>query len=573
MGAFALIKESAFSFIEPVSQSLQQQGFQRPIQLTRPGFQLFICPKQVNPISNYYENSHGDFCVSVGTLMYQGLHGEPALRSLLDDFNQRPIPHNRFYGTYCILIYKAGRLFCFTDSLGLYKVYHNEEQTILSSSFLALITATSKPVINKQCVYEYIFQGATYGTDTVINQIATLEPHWLYKLIPNNKTYYRACHPQFKAAYGPLEILVEDNVASLREQFAAINHCFGNKIDTALSGGYDSRLMLAMLREQGTTPRLHVYGKSTDPDVLVAKTICESEHIPLQQVDKQQQLPLSPDALAQQVNQTFYRFDGYPIDGVWDNGQDLATRQQRSEGGRLPLNGGGGEIYRNFFYLPDKSYTVQQFLWSFYSQFDPAMCTQAFQQQFYHRNLADKVKTTLNQARNRLNRTSIEYLYPAFRCRFWAGRNNSLNNRFGLALTPFMEMNSVTTAVNVPIKWKNHGILEARMILNVDPILAGYQSDYGHHFAAVPPLKHKLKDWLTYIRPPKLRQMTYRIKHRRQTLQRPYYLTADYLRQLINIEFPYLSQYVHVDKIKDNEQFNRVCTLELLFQRYNVSSN
>ncbi|MDE1464619.1 hypothetical protein [Spartinivicinus poritis] len=370
-----------------------------------------------------------------------------------------------------------------------------------------------------------------------------------------------------------MDILVEDSVANLREQFSVINQCFGNEIDTALAGGYDSRLILALLREQGTTPHLYVYGKSTDLHTQIARTICDQEGLPLQQIDKQQPPPLSPADLAEQVNQAFYLFDGYPIDGVWGNGQDLVTRKHRSEGGRLTLNGDGGEIYRNYFYLPDRSYTVQQFLWSFFNQLDPAMCQSVFQLQEYHRQLADKIKASLNQTSNRLNRTSIEYLYPAFCCRFWAGRNNSLNNRFGLTLTPFMEMNSVVTAVNVPIKWKKYGILAAKMIFNVDPILASYPSDYGHHFAAPPPLKRKLKDSLMTMRPPKLRQLTYRIKHQRMPLQRPYYLTSEYLSQLLNIEFPYLAHYVKIDKVKDNKQFNRVCTLELLFQRYNVSIN
>ncbi|MDE1464982.1 hypothetical protein [Spartinivicinus poritis] len=105
MGAFALIKESAFNFIEPIKQSLQQQGFTQQISLSRKGFELIICPKQATSATNYYENSQCNFCVSLGTLTYQGLHGKPGLKALLDDFNKRPVPHNRFYGTFCVLIY------------------------------------------------------------------------------------------------------------------------------------------------------------------------------------------------------------------------------------------------------------------------------------------------------------------------------------------------------------------------------------------------------------------------------------------------------------------------------------
>ena len=55
--------------------------------------------------------------------------------------------------------------------------------------------------------------------------------------------------------------------------FAAVAKIFGNRVTSALSGGYDSRLILAMLRRHGVAPHLFVYGNAGDQDVRLATAI------------------------------------------------------------------------------------------------------------------------------------------------------------------------------------------------------------------------------------------------------------------------------------------------------------
>ena len=136
------------------------------------------------------------------------------------------------------------------------------------------------------------------------------------------------------------------------------------------------------------------------------------------------------------------------------------------------LNGGGGEIFRNFFYLPDRPYSTKRFLWSFYNRFDPALCSERFDQVAYYRALAAKVKKAAGTTKDRLTRKEIEFLYVGFRCRYWMGRNNGVNNALGYALTPFIDANVVPDANISPLKYKNSGKLEAAMIRQISPSLA-----------------------------------------------------------------------------------------------------
>jgi asparagine synthase (glutamine-hydrolysing) len=63
------------------------------------------------------------------------------------------------------------------------------------------------------------------------------------------------------------------------------------------------------------------------------------------------------------------------------------------------------------------------------------------------------------------------------------GRNNSVNNKIGFALTPFITQSLIERALRLPLRQKNTGRFEARLIREINPRLAAYPSAYGHSFA------------------------------------------------------------------------------------------
>jgi asparagine synthase (glutamine-hydrolysing) len=325
--------------------------------------------------------------------------------------------------------------------------------------------------------------------------------------------------------------------------------------------------MLGLLKEQGITPKLHVYGTDDDKDVKIAHLIADREKFSLTHVDKTRFLPVDKNTYAEVVERNFRVFDGCPSDGIFDDGVDLRTRLERCAKGELMLNGGGGEIFRNFFYLQDSQFSIRQFLWSFYNRYDPRTCTKRFSESLYLSRLGEKINAVLDHNRPSLSRTEIEYLYPCFRCRYWMGKNSSINNRFSWAITPFIDFDVVRDALAIPLRYKNYGRFEAALIRAVDPALARYTSVYGHDFSGDPPLLRVLKDLTSILRPPILRRYTYRVQHRRPQ-PRPYQLGDQYLEVVLDRTFPYLSTFFRVPRINDLGAYRRICTLEYLFQRY-----
>ena len=422
---------------------------------------------------------------------------------------------------------------------------------------------------NPQGVYEYVHQEATYGRDTVLNEVvqASCRGCYVFTDAVDFQPWPRAARPQIEVA--AMDVHLDRCLQRLRSIFISLSRCFGDRIDTALSGGYDSRLTLALLQEQGVQPAVHVYGHANSADVKVAQAIAAAESFALDHVDKAQFRQPSIDEFTNIVRRNFFAFDGWPPSGIFDSGADLETRKMRASGERLMLNGGGGEIFRNFFYLPSHIHSPRQVVHSFYNRYAPRWCTSEFDEQRYLKALQDKLADALDLS-GAMTRADVEMAYPVFRCGFWMGRNNALNNRLGWTMTPFIDHELVQLAVRVPLALKNHGHFEAAMIRKVSPRLAGYLSDYGHNFAGPAPISRQIKDWLIFLRPPALRRLTYRVRFR-QPQPMPTLLKPDYLYNIVNPSMPHMSRFYQLASVNDPSAFARIASLEYLFETLGVS--
>jgi asparagine synthase (glutamine-hydrolysing) len=460
--------------------------------------------------------------------------------------------------------------------MGVYKIYRADAWSVVSSSFLLALTAIDRPLLDHQGVYEYVFEGATFGGRTIVKglqlldrrQVGALGQRARLQAIPDSRPENLA---RGAFARGAFARHVERTVGELSDWFGEFAAAFGGNVDTALSGGYDSRLILALARAGGRRPRVHVYGGPNDPDVAIAKAIAAGEGFPLEHIDKSARQPPSPGEFGAVVERNMLAFDGNPPDGIFDGGADLASRLDRCRGGALALNGGGGEIFRNFFYLRDGRFGIRDVLAAFHSQFDPASATELFAEGAYIAHMAHAMEQTLGRGGERLSRVEVEYLYPYFRCAFWMGRNNSINSRLGHALTPFIDPAIVAGALGVPLAFKNHGRFEAALIAAIDPVLARYPSAYGHDFVTPPPWQRRLKSTLDMWRPVMLRRYSFRLKARLKPAQRPRLLQADYLGQVVDPAMPAMARFFRLANLRAADQFARAATLEYLCQRYRLS--
>jgi hypothetical protein len=325
------------------------------------------------------------------------------------------------------------------------------------------------------------------------------------------------------------------------------------------------------VRDLGVMPHLFVYGDRDSADVKYARQIAESEAVPFEHIDKLKIRPVTYDAFPEMLRNSYEMNDGFSQYWMFCSDSENYARIDRCQGDGVVMNGGGGEIFRNFFKFRGQSISVRDFVRCFFSGFDPAILADSKLKPRFEAQIGDKISKLLRLDRPLLDRAHVQSLYPHLRCRSWFGRDTSLDNRFGFRATPYLEPRVVNQALTVPLRWKHFGIFQGRMLCALDKKLACHMSSHGYSLDRDPPLRARLGDLQLYAEPMMLRRYNFRIK---QALERkvnwPQTLSPHFLSSVLDPEFPIMSSLLHPARICDAGQFQRVCVLEYMYERLGV---
>jgi asparagine synthase (glutamine-hydrolysing) len=542
--------------------------------LSFPSMQLALFATSTNSAPTFHQAPNGDTIVVLGSLLSSGEPAPEVLPALLDRFEPGDFSWRDMLGTYIVIIYKGTSLHVLGDGLGASKIYTDAGCAVWSNSFLALCELGHPKHFDRQACYEYIANGSVFGTRTLVEGMTSLPANAILTIDANGRTWVdqRPSPIENEALdhLGTLDALADHHVAQLEKVFEPIAGNYGERIRLSFSGGFDSRLMLANLLKFGARPSLFVYGKEQDEDVQIARLICREEGLPLEVIDKSLVPAPEPDAFIGETEKNLFAFDGWKVETpLFDFGADRNDRARRHVEGQVPLNGGLGEIYRNFFYMPDRASSTGAVISTFYSRYDPRAFTAAFDEQRYRSAMAAAMREAIGADSDQLTRSQVEELYPKFRGRFWTGRDAQINQRFGPMFFPYLEPAAISNTAKVPIRHKDLGRLQGRIIGRINKRLAAYPSDYGFALDGPRPAKYRLKTFVGTQRPPGLRKLSFRMTQRAQE-PRTGALSADYLSRVIDLEFPIMRTLFNMDAVNSSTQYGLIATLEYLAQRYNL---
>ena len=514
-----------------------------------------------------------DFIAVAGTLFYDGEASAAALLRLLADLALPFDGWDRVTGHFALLACKGGRLFVLNDYFGAFHVYATPGQEVVTTSFLAAARSLPRVTFDPQGLYEFVFNATPLGESTVLGEIRKLSAFEQWTLGEGVTV-----HPVRKgldARFDPEAADAKQMADRLRALAAGPVRTFGDAIQCPLSGGFDSRLVLALLLDAGVKPHVYVYGAPGDEDVAVATAIGKAEGFAVEVFDKAAYARVDPDQFAEIVAHNFHEMDGVPIDGgLFDNGGNSAARHNRARGGALAVSGAAGEIFRNYFYLRDRPFRSRDILYAFYSGFDPRDCTDAFDEAAYFDAMDAKLRRALGNASGTLTRAEVESAYPLFRCPAFFGRQISMVGRFGAYFMPFFEYRMVRESIRLPVSARNHGAFQSQLLATIHPRLAGYMSAYGHSFLEPASLSHRLSEAVSLYRPPWLRRYGWRMKQAvrgRPALTPTGFMAPEYLGRVIDLTFPVMRRYFRMDRLADLTHYRRIATLEHLAARLGIS--
>ncbi len=514
-----------------------------------------------------FHKKNNDFVIALGCELKSS--NKDFWLKFIDSHTPEIYPESITELTATLIVYKENTLFLYNDNLSCNKFYTNKKSNSLSNSFLALCHLEGKHLnINSESVYEYLINGSLFGTNTFFNEVNSIE-HNHYVVVNNDFTIKDRIvelekTPSTKTKNNPsiTELATHEN-SKLLTLLSNVN--IDERAIVSFSGGYDSRLLLSLMRSLGYSPDLFVYGNETSDDVAVAKNIAYKEKLNLTIIDKSTQ---NACYSLEESMKDFYAFDGWKVEhGIFDGGIDRKDRLMRNKDGRVSINGSLGEIYRNFYYMPKSSSSLNQLVHTFYSQYDPKAFTERFNELNYENSIEKKMQNAIGiQADTSTSRNDIEKLYPYFRGRFWAGRDARLNNNFGAALFPFMHESIVKDSSSIPLSIKEMGRMQSEMIKLLDINLASYQSDYGFNFVEKKPLPYKASYFISVHKPAWLRKYSQRLKNiKKQSIDIENHMKK--FNEIID-SFSYMNKYVVIENIKDERVLGLVITLEFLFQHF-----
>lgn len=518
---------------------------------------------------SFWRQDNDNWILCAGLFAHQGKAGARALQRFFDGFDPQAPNLRDTLGQFALVIRKAGRLHLLCDALSTNKIYHDRDQSLFSNLFVAAAEGLENPSLDHQGCYEYVWNGVPGGELTFFRELLTL-PAGRMAVIEGGRVTQAALPPPALAedeAEQSMARTATRQCERLRAVMEAYRRAFGEQVNLLFSGGYDSRLLLALLLDVGLRPRLTVYGPPGDLDREIAGQVAEGEGLDFNPVDKSLAETPAAEDFAKTLLADYAAFDGWRVTGLIDSGVDRRDRIAQTAGGWAKMNGSLGEIYRNFFYLPDRPFTARQVVQAFYARYDPRTMTDRFDAEAYEETMAQAILSALDSDEALLSRRQVELVYPLFRGRYWTAREVPLNQAFGGYLTPFMEPAVIRGTPDWKIAWKSHGRIEAEMITQLSPRLAAYPSVYGRPLDQAPSWKARLRAAASYHRPILLRRLSFRLQQGKPGPM-PDFLSPDHLAAVMEPGFPYMRALFKPERVADEDVFNRILTLEFLAQRY-----
>jgi asparagine synthase (glutamine-hydrolysing) len=493
--------------------SMQRQGFAAAAAFAWDAGALHAWTRPAAPPgeATWARAADGMACC-VGPVWYRGQFGNLAVRLLLDEAAAgTPIDESALRGNFALFMQTREHCLLLNDMLGLVRIYASADGRFYSTSWLAACAYAGRVELDAAAAIEYVLLGASHSDNTVACGVTTLPLACVFDLHRRSvRKRPRVWEGAIAAAPVTLDTAVTSIAAHLQRVFGEVAAAFPSRLRAALSGGFDSRLILAGLLDAGEHPELFVYGDAASDDVVVARAVAAATGMHVAVIDKavlDRDRPL-PDLEQLLANALF--FDGLPNDGILDRGADGETRLAQTAGGWLALNGGGGEIFRNFFHLPDRRFSASDLVRAFYRGFERRVFRRARDLDAYEQRLAAAIGSTLEangSASQRLPREQVELVYPLFRCHHWMAVNNSVAVRHGCYTTPLLDPVSVGLAWRLPLAWKQAGLLESRLITHLHHGVADENSTYGFRFTAGPDTKARCADWGARARPVAMRPL------------------------------------------------------------------
>lgn len=364
-----------------------------------------------------------------GLFMYREEQaGESSALAFLKEFDRGAARFDDCTGSYRVrIVYPDGREIYFADNAGLMRWYIGPKGFFTSLREAAPDSRTP----NEPAIAQFLYYGCIYGPETVLREVGRSDPGKYY-LLENGDVREK------EKGLTPLEELAAPKDALARQMCRLAESISGREdIACTITGGIDSRTILAHMIHNGLHPVLDITGKLTDSDVVIAKKVAGRLGEKLLFVPE---IPSGEGWIDEAVEAADGMFGVCGIYRLYKKARRLSE-----EGFVLECGGINGEMYKNSFINQDYPLYGGKTRWERFLRFKVA--TYDFPVSVCGPRLAGTMKkvpeTTLKWLRSHTGKTKASaYLSAGYE--IMQGRCapiTAMNARHYIPYVPLMERN------------------------------------------------------------------------------------------------------------------------------------
>lgn len=422
-------------------------------------------------IDNYnYLKIGEDFVATSGTLIYEGEIGERALRKIYENFDENvQLIRDKILGNYALVVKKGNCVYVFCDDNNIYDIYYYNYggKWLISNNFYYLAKTLPDVQILSMELLEASFQHCIIDNKTPFDNIYKLMKDEYIKidiLMENFNIYEIECK-KIEIAIKDLDFMAKEFANLLKKKVQSITKNIKNPA-ISMTGGLDSRIMLAAFLANGIKPRI-VYGVGNS---VITNT-------------KERDLEINK-IYAEKFNLNFYQMNwrtSVSIDENWKESLErygelytiYAANENMYKEFSENLNvdfieyGYFGEIMRNVDWLEElakENYTLDEFLESYYYN-NSAISNQTFKEE-YTESIKKKLEKICKKERLdkfKLSKNDFFRIHNYYRRRADTVMNNFSNN-FVYSISVLSTWELLNYITEIPFEYKKNAKFMLKVI-------------------------------------------------------------------------------------------------------------
>jgi asparagine synthase (glutamine-hydrolysing) len=349
----------------------------------------------------------------------------------------------------------------------------------ISNSSLLLASLGGSQLDPLAC-QEFIATGVIYEDRSLFREVRKLAPACIYTFsrgtLQSSRPYWRISN----LAPESLDVQRASRAlwAALADSARLVENAFARPV-CDLTGGYDSRALVAAFHAARVPISTAVTGPPQSRDVLISKGLAEMARLPHVHLQKQPAMTL--DRLRDALPLTDGEYDLVEYSRIQETHQTLAEQFD------ISINGSFGELARGYWWellfphtghcrpLPARKVAARRY------------AAGAFDSGLFHverrvdlvSHLTGVVERTLQGLAGRPNTFQMDQVYLGMRMQRWQGRIASSTNRIWPCLSPFMFRSVLEVALAAQARARRHSLLVRRMLAEFSPAWANFPRENG----------------------------------------------------------------------------------------------